>query len=118
MVQVNELSKRDPSAVNWKYGDQILRNDNSLIVAHHSLPLQAIKGRVGGLGQLLKGMLDSRSKIVAMSKCIWKELGLPIQLDHTMKMSSANTNMNTTIGVLENMALDFGGGEGWSRFRF
>jgi len=28
-----------------------------------------------------------------------------------MKMSSANTSINTTIGVLENLVLDFGAGE-------
>ena len=56
-------------------------------------------------------MLNSRSEIVAMSKCIWKELELPIWSDYMMKMLSANTNVDMTIKVLENMALDFGGGE-------
>ena len=107
MVQVNELSGQDLFAVNQEYGDWILRNDDGLIVAHHSLLLRVIKARVGSLGRLLKGVLDSGSKIVAMPKHIWEELGLPIQLDHTMKMLSANTNVDMTIRVLENMALDF-----------
>ena len=50
MVQVNELSRQDLSTVNQEYGDQILRNDNGLIMVHHSLPLWAIKARVGSLG--------------------------------------------------------------------
>ena len=46
-----------------------------------------------------------------MPKRIWEDLGLPIRSDHTMKMSSANTSIDTTIGVLENLILDFRVGE-------
>ena len=54
------------------------------------------------------GVLDSGLEIIAMPKCIWEELGPPICSDHTMKMSSANTSMDSTIRVLKNLAVDFG----------
>jgi hypothetical protein len=38
-VQVNELSGRDLDHVSREFGDQILRNKDGLIVAHHNLPL-------------------------------------------------------------------------------
>ena len=53
------------------------------------------------------GVLDSRSEIITMLKRIWEELELPIHLDHTMKMSFANTSVDSTIGVLKNLAINF-----------
>jgi hypothetical protein len=110
-MQVNELLGIDRSAVNRDFGDQVHHNEDSLIVAHHSLPLCAIEARIEGFGRSLRGILDSGSKIIAMPKRIWEELGLPIRSDHTMKMSSANASINTTIGILKNLVLDFGAGE-------
>jgi hypothetical protein len=110
-VQVNELSGIDPSVVNRDFGDRVHRNEDGLIVAHHSLPLHAIEAKIEGFRGSLRGILDSGSEIIAMPKHIWKELGLPIWSNHTMKMSSANANIDTTIGVLENLVLDFGAGE-------
>ena len=46
-----------------------------------------------------------------MPKCIWEELGLPLRSDHVLQMTSVNTSVDSTIGVLENLALDFGAGE-------
>ena len=57
------------------------------------------------------GVLDSGSEIIAMSKCIWKELRLLIHSNHTKKMSSVNTSVNSTIGVLKNLAINFSDGE-------
>ena len=56
-------------------------------------------------------MLDSGSKVVAMPKHIWEDLRLPLFSDHTLWMMSANTSINLTIGVLENLALDCSTGE-------
>ena len=39
VVQVNELSGHDPLAVAQEYGDWVIRNDDGLIIAYHSLPL-------------------------------------------------------------------------------
>ena len=57
------------------------------------------------------GVLDSGSKVVAMPKCVWEELRLPLCSDHVLQMTSVNTSVDLTIGVLENLALDFGAGE-------
>ena len=57
------------------------------------------------------GVLDSGSEVVAMPKHVWEELGLPLHSDHVLRMTSANTSIDLTIGVLENLALDFGAGE-------
>ncbi|KAF9224248.1 hypothetical protein BS17DRAFT_704029 [Gyrodon lividus] len=56
-------------------------------------------------------ILNLGYKIVAMLQHIWGEIGLPIYLDHTMTMSSTNTNMDVTLGILENLCLKFGGWE-------
>ena len=56
-------------------------------------------------------VLDSRSEVVVMPKRVWEELGLPLCSDHVLQMMSANTSVDLTIGVLENLALDFGAGE-------
>ncbi|KAF8547108.1 hypothetical protein OG21DRAFT_1425434, partial [Imleria badia] len=56
-------------------------------------------------------VLDSSSKIVAMPKQVWEGLRLPVFSDHVMTMSNANTNTDSTIGVVENLTLNFGAGE-------
>ena len=111
VVQVNELSGHDPDLVEHEYGDQILQNDEGLIVAHHNLLLRCIEARISGTEWSLTCVLDSGSKVVAMPKRIWQQLGLPIQSNHKMTMSSANTTTDSTLGVLENLTLDFGPGE-------
>ena len=78
---------------------------------HHSLPLHALEAKIPGTCHSLMGILDSGSKVVVMPKCIWEELGLPLHSDHVLRMMSANTSIDSTIGVLENLALDFGAGE-------
>jgi hypothetical protein len=110
-VQVNELSGRDPEHVSREFGDRILRNEDGLIVAHHNLPLRCLDAKVSGNDTTITCVLDSGSEIIAMPKRIWEKLGLPIRSDHTMTMSSANTSTDATLGVLENLALNFGPGE-------
>ena len=46
-----------------------------------------------------------------MPKHVWEELGLPLHSNHVLWMTSANTSVDLTIGVLENLSLDFGAGE-------
>ena len=46
-----------------------------------------------------------------MPKCIWEELGLPLHSNHVLRMTSVNTSVNSTVGVFENLALDFSAGE-------
>ena len=94
-----------------EYGNQVIRNDDGLIVTHHSLPLHALEAKIPGTCRSLMGILDSGSKVVAMPKHIWEELGLPLCSNHVLWMTPANTSIDLTIGVLENLALDFDAGE-------
>ena len=111
VIQVNELAGLDPKSIAREYGDRVLWNDDGLIVSHHSLLLRSLETKLCNLGRTIRGVLDSGSEIIAMPKHVWEDLGLPIRSDHTMNMSSANTSVDTTVGILKNLALDFGGGE-------
>ena len=111
VIQVNELAGLDSKSVTRKYGNQVLQNNDGLIVSHHSLPLRSLETKLCNLGHTIRGVLDSSSEIITMPKCVWEDLGLLIRSDHTMNMSSANTSINTTVSILENLALDFGRGE-------
>ncbi|KAF8548029.1 hypothetical protein OG21DRAFT_1489720 [Imleria badia] len=111
VVQVNKLSGRDPHAIDQEFGDRVHRNDDGLIVAHHSIALHCIKAKVVGTGRTINAVLDSGSEIVAMPKRVWEGLGLPVCSDHIMTMSNANTSTDSTISVVENLALDFGARE-------
>ena len=110
-VQVNELSGRDPEQVSREYGDCILYNEDGLIVAYHNLPLRCLDAKAGTSKLTINCVLDSGSEIITMPKQVWERLGLPIHSDHTMTMSSANSSTNATLGVLENLPLNFRSGE-------
>ena len=105
VVQVNGLSGCDPLVVTQEYGDQVIRNDDGLIVVHHSLPLRALEAKIPGTCHSLMGVLDSGSKVVAMPKCGWKELGLPLCSDHVLQMMSANTSVCYAVCVIKSLAV-------------
>ncbi|KIN96854.1 hypothetical protein M404DRAFT_106401, partial [Pisolithus tinctorius Marx 270] len=109
-VQVNELTGRDPQRTARKYGDRVIRGDDGSIVAHHTLPLRCLEAKVPGTDVTINCVLDSGSEIVAMPRCVWEKIGLPLRCDHLMTMTSANMSKDTTVGVLENLKLDFGTG--------
>ena len=110
-IQVNELAGRDPGAVDRAFRSRVHCSDDGLIVTHHSIPLQSLEAKIIGTGRTILGVLDSGSKIIVMSKQVWKDLGLPVQLDHVMTMSNANASTESTLGVVENLRLDFGTGK-------
>ncbi|KAF8546748.1 hypothetical protein OG21DRAFT_1527625 [Imleria badia] len=76
-----------------------------------SIALCCIEAKVVGTGRTINAVLDSGSEIIAMPKRVWEGLGLPVRSDHVMTMSNANTSTDSTIGVVENLALDFGARE-------
>ena len=78
---------------------------------HHILPLHTLEAKIPGTCHSLMGILDSGSEVVVMPKCIWEELRLPLHSDHVLWMTSVNTSVDLTIGVLENLVLDFSAGE-------
>ena len=110
-VQVNELAGHDPGEVDQVFGDRTHQSDDGLIVVHHSVPLQSLEAKIVGTGRSILGVLDSGSKIVAMSKRVWEDLGLLVRSDHVMTMSNANTSTESTLGIVENLHLDFGASE-------
>lgn len=110
-IQVNELAGVDPGAVARDFSDSIERNEDGLIVAHHSIPLRSLSVKVMDSDQSIISVLDSGSEIIAMPKRVWESLGLPVRSDHLLTMSNANTSTDQTIGVIENLRLDFGAGE-------
>ncbi|KIJ18242.1 hypothetical protein PAXINDRAFT_9323 [Paxillus involutus ATCC 200175] len=93
-VYVHELSGRNPGSVAQEYGDWILKNDDGLIVAHHSLPLRCLEPKVNGMDKTINCVLDSGSEIIAMPRRVWE-------------FNCVNTQMDTTLGVLENLRLNF-----------
>ena len=65
IIQVNRLSSLDPDAVGHNFGDQVLRNNEGLIITHHSVPLCVVEARVRSSGHVIQGVLDSRLEIIA-----------------------------------------------------
>ena len=110
-VQVNELTGRDPGKVDWAFGDHMHQSDDGLIVAHHSVPLWSLEAKIVGTGWSILGVLDSGSEIVAMPKRVWEDLSLLVRSNHVMTMSNANTSTESTLGIVENLRLDFSAGK-------
>ena len=75
------------------------------------MPLRSLEAKIVGTSQSILRVHDSGSEIVAMPKWVWEDLGLSVQSDHVMTMSNANTSTESTLGVVENLCLDFGAGE-------
>ena len=110
-VQVNQLAGRDPGKVDQAFGDRMHQSDNGLIVAHHSVPLWSLEAKIVGTGWSILGVLDLGSEIVAMPKQVWEDFSLPVRSNHVMTRSNANTSTESTLGVVENLHLDFGASE-------
>jgi hypothetical protein len=45
-----------------------------------------------------------------MPREVWKELGVPLRSDHSLNMESVNMMCNLTLGIIENVLLNFGMG--------
>ncbi|KIJ12985.1 hypothetical protein PAXINDRAFT_14199 [Paxillus involutus ATCC 200175] len=65
-VYMHKLSGRNPGSVAQEYGNWVLKNDNRLIIAHHSLPLRCLEPKVNGTDKMINCVLDSGSEIIAM----------------------------------------------------
>lgn len=83
-------------------------NDGTILVAKDTLPLRCIDALVEGK-LMVECVIDPGSQIVAMRKEIWEQLGLPLMSDYTMVMETANKSRTTTMGLLQNLKLTFGG---------
>jgi hypothetical protein len=109
-VSVNELSSH-PVTNHWmrQYEDARMRSDDGRIVADHFAPLRCIHATTIG-GRIFTCVLDQGAEVVVMPKEIWQSLGVGLCSDHRLNMESVNTSRNSTLGVIENIPLDFGGG--------
>jgi hypothetical protein len=45
-----------------------------------------------------------------MLREVWKELGIPLRSDDSLNMESVNMMCDSTLGMIENVPLDFGMG--------
>jgi len=110
MVSVHELSGQ-PATDTWlkQYEGVRLRSDDGKIVADHFAPLRCIHTTTIG-GCALTCVLDQGAKVVVMPREVWKELGVPLRSDHSLNMESVNMMCDSTLGVIENVPLDFGAG--------
>ena len=72
-VQVNKLAGRDPSEVDWAFGDRVHQSDDGLIVVHHSVTLRSLEAKIVRTGRSILRVLDSGSEIVAMPKPVWED---------------------------------------------
>jgi hypothetical protein len=61
-------------------------------------------------GHVLTCVLDQGAEVVVMPKEVWRLLGVGLCTDHTLNMESVNTMKDVTLGVVENVPLDFGAG--------
>jgi hypothetical protein len=55
-------------------------------------------------------VLDQGAEVVVMPREVWKELGVPLRSNHSLNMESVNMMCDLTLGVIENVPLDFGVG--------
>jgi hypothetical protein len=109
-VSVHELSGQ-PVMDAWlkQYEGVHLQSDDGKIVADHFAPLRCICATTIG-GHTLTCILDQGTKVVVMPREVWTELGVPLRLDHSLNMESVNMMCNLTLGIIENVPLDFGAG--------
>jgi hypothetical protein len=109
-VLVNELVGQ-PSNDEWlrEYDEERLRSSDGKIVADHCASLRCVRATTIG-GRILTCVLDQGAEVVVMPKVVWKELGIGLRSDYRLNMESVNTSKDATLGVVENVPLDFGGG--------
>jgi hypothetical protein len=110
MVSVHELLGQ-PATDAWlkQYKGVHLQSDDGKIVADHFTPLRCIRATTIG-GRTLTCILDQGAEVVVMPREVWKELGIPLRSDHSLNMESVNMTHDSTLGVIENVLLDFGAG--------
>jgi hypothetical protein len=78
------------------------------------MPLHCICATTIG-GCALTCILDQGAEVVVMPRKVWKELGVPLRLDHSLNMESVNMTCDSTPGMIENVPLNFGMGPMYSQ---
>jgi len=107
---VNELSSQPMTEEFIQAFDQErLHSDDRKVVADHFTPLRCICAVTVG-GRVLTCILDQGTEVVVMLKEVWSSLGLGLHADHCLNMGLVNMLKDSTLGVVENVLLDFGAG--------
>ncbi|KAG2338268.1 hypothetical protein BDR05DRAFT_847302, partial [Suillus weaverae] len=109
-VSVNELLSQ-PELEEWMRGyDEVrLRSNDGKVIADHYMPLRCVHMTTFG-GRVLTCMLDQGAEVVVMPEVVWKMLSVGMCSDYCLNMESVNMSKDATLGVIENVPLDFGGG--------
>ena len=111
-MSINELSGAPSTKEYIKSNQEFLkRSDDGRIVADHFKSLRCIRA-VTYQGRILTCVLDQGAECIVMPARIWRSLGsIPLRPDYKLTMESVNTSTNETLGVVENLPLDFGTGD-------
>jgi hypothetical protein len=112
-LTVNELIAR-PEIKDFlkRYDDCLARAEDGRIVAAHFEPLRCIKATLKD-GRVITCVLDQGAECIVMPRKTWQGIGGILRPDYKMYMESVNTSTDATLGVIENLSLDFGAGEMW-----
>ncbi|KAG2339646.1 hypothetical protein BDR05DRAFT_891445, partial [Suillus weaverae] len=92
-----------------QYDDSCTRSDDGCVVTDHFVPLRCVRATTIG-GRKLTCILDQGAEVVVMPKEVWKSLGVGLRSDHHLNMESVNMSRDATLGIIENILLNFGGG--------
>ncbi|KAJ7245515.1 hypothetical protein C8J57DRAFT_1524229 [Mycena rebaudengoi] len=68
--------------------------------------LCVIRPKINDMFQV-EGILDQGSEIIAMNRTIWQKLGMALNPKKILNMQSANSQSNTTEGVIQNLKFTF-----------
>lgn len=80
-----------------------------LISAAYTHSLRSLIPKVGIKGTLIEAIMDPGSQIVSISDGVWTHLGEGLDTSVIMPMKSANGAIDNTIGVVRDLAFNFGG---------
>jgi hypothetical protein len=82
-------------------------NQEGLVVGHSSVPLREVSVLVNG-SLWERALLDEGSTICVIRKDLWQDLGAHANPSNSMRMEGANSDVQTTLGEVQDVALTFG----------
>jgi hypothetical protein len=82
-------------------------NHDGLVVGHSSVPLREVPVLVNGT-LWERALLDEGSTICVIRKDLWQEIGAHADPSLIMRMEGANSDIQTTLGEVKDLALTFG----------
>lgn len=111
---VGRLESIDPENLNEPDSSYILRYENPngpdeevLLTGSSIEKLRVIYPNIED--EKVECVLDGGSEIIAMNKGLWQKLGIHLRPDHKITMESANSQHDTTTGLIEDLKFNIGG---------